>query len=249
MLWSGPDIANLRQGRMTSSIAARLLNMMRGSIEEPIADIANALISEWLLRWAGHEALIALGAAATLYAILLAAPLLPSEEWAVLPACLVILAFAVHVVWSLRPAMQVVPLWWRLRVGPRQLVRLILFRAIARLLHDAERRMAAGAEGQGRLGRNAFGLAQWLVATPTDRIAWQLAEAVEPRILRHAANAALLALAPILLMFWVFRAVIVYGGLLDRAAHLGPFKAVLYPIATIIDLVAGTSLRALLTGG
>lgn len=234
---------------MTSSIAARLLNMMRGSIEEPIADVANALISERLLRWAGHEALIALGAAAILYAILLAAPLLPTEEWAVMPACLVILGFVVHVAWSLKPVAGAVPLWWRLRVGPRQAVRLILFRVIARLLRDAEHRLAAGAQGQGLLGRNAFGLAQWLVATPTDRIAWQLAEAVEPRILRHAANAALLALAPILLMFWVFRAVIVYGGLLDRAAHLGPIAAVFYPIAALIDLVAGTSLRALLKGG
>lgn len=223
--------------------------MMRGSIEEPIADIANALISERLLRWAGHEALIALGAAALLYAILLAGPLLPSEEWAVLPACLVILAFVAHVGWSLGPAVRALPLWWRLRVGPRQALRLVLFRILARLLHDAERRLAAGAEGQGALGRNAFGLAQWLVAVPTDRIAWQLAEAVEPRILRHAANAALLALAPILLMFWVFRAVILYGGLLDRAAHLGPVTAIFYPIATLVDLVAGTGLRAWLTGG
>ncbi|BBK33131.1 hypothetical protein EDC65_4245 [Stella humosa] len=234
---------------MTTSIAARLLTMLRGSLEEPIADIANALVSERLLRWAGHEALIAMSAAAAIYAILLAVPYLPSEEWGVLPACTIILAFFVHIGWSLWPVATTLPLWWRLRVGPRQAVRLVLFRTIARLLHEMEGGIQSWADTRGFVTRNALAVAQWTSATPSDRIAWQLADALEPRILRHAVRAAILALGPIVLMFWVFRWVVVYGGLLDRAAHLGPIDAAVYPIAAVIDLIAGTDLRAMLKGG
>ena len=234
---------------MTTSLAARVLTMLQDSLEEPIAGIANALVSERLLRWAGHEALYALAAALALYAVLLAVPLLPSEEWGVVPACAIILAFFVHVAWSLGPVVRSLPLLWRLRVGPRQAVRLILFRTISRMLHEIEGGITGWAETRGPVARNVLALAQWGAATPTDRIAWQLAERLEPRIVRHAAGAALLALAPILLMFWTFRWVVVYGGLLDRTAHLGPFEAALYPFATLVDLIVGTDLRALLKGG
>ena len=234
---------------MTSSLAASILTLLRGSLEEPIADIANALVSEQLLRWAGHEALIAMGAAAALYGVLLILPLLPSEEWGVLAACSIILGFFLHLVWSVWPALATLPLWWRLRVGPRQAVRLLLFRITSRTLHELEGGLDAWAATRGTVARNALALAQWTAATPTDRIAWQLAEALEPRILRHAVRAAVLALGPITLMFWVFRWAVVYGGLLDQTAHLGALDAAVYPFAALIDLVAGTDLRGMLKGG
>lgn len=234
---------------MTTSLAARILTLLQDSVEEPIADIANALVSERLLRWAGHEAMVAMAAAAALYGVLLAVPLLPSEEWGVVPACAVILAFFAHLAWSLWPAARALPLLVRLRVGPRQAVRLLLFRTISRMLREIEDGLTDWADRKGSLTRGAVALAQWGAATPTDRIAWQLAERLEPRIVRHAVRAALLALAPTALMFWTFRWVIVYGQLLDRTAHLGPFEAALYPLATAADLIAGTGLRAWLKGG
>ena len=234
---------------MTTSLAARILTLLQDSLEEPIADIANALVSERMLRWAGHEAMVAMAAAAGLYGVLLAVPLLPSEEWGVVPACAIILAFFAHLFWSAWPAVRAVPLLVRLRVGPRQAVRLLLFRTISRMLHEIEGELTGWADRKGTLARNAVALLQWGAATPTDRIAWQLAERLEPRIVRHALRAGLLALAPTGLMFWMFRWVVVYGELLDRTAHLGPLEAALYPIATAIDLLAGTGLRAWLKGG
>ncbi|WP_374443226.1 hypothetical protein [Stella sp.] len=234
---------------MTTSLAARILAKLQDSVEDPIADVANALVSDRLLRWAGHEALVALAAAVGLWGVLLAVPFLPSEEWGVVPACAIILAFFAHVLWSLWPAAAALPLVWRLRAGPRRLVRLLLFRSFSRMLHEIEAAMTAWAERQGTAARGGMALAQWWAATPTDRVAWQLAERLEPRIVRHAVRAGLLALAPILLMFWSFRWVVVYGGLLDRTAHLGPFEAAIYPLAAVIDLVAGTGIRDWLKGG
>jgi hypothetical protein len=63
---------------------------------------------------------------------------------------------------------------------------------------------------------------------------------------RHVFRAVALTLAPLLLVFAVFRITVTYGLLLDDAAHLDIWDALLYPFAAIADLMLGTNMRAAL---
>jgi len=235
---------------MPFSLIPALINAARGKVEAPLADIGGAFVAQAMLQQAGHEAVVALGTTVALFLVLLMAPMLPSNEWATILAGIVMLQFFFHLAkeaWQLAGWAR---LWWRLRIGPRRLLRLILFRIIMRSQEKLEQGLQSLIQSGGLPLRMAHGIAAGLYATEQqDQIAWRLAESTEVSILRQALRSLALALLPILSVFWVFRLVIVYGGLLGHAAHLGPFEAAVYPLAALIDLLFGTSLRTILQAG
>jgi hypothetical protein len=235
---------------MAHSLLATLINAASGKVEEPLADIGAAFVAQAMLQQAGHEAVVALGTTAALFLVLLIAPVLPSEEWATVLAGIVMLLYFFHLA---KEAWQLVGwarLWWRLRIGPRRLLRLILFRIIMRGQEELEQGIQSLIQSGGFPLRMAHRIVAGIYATEQpDQVAWRLAESTEASVLRQALSSLALALLPILSVFWVFRLVVVYGGLLGRTAHLGLFEAAVYPLAALIDLLFGTSLRTMLQAG
>jgi hypothetical protein len=235
---------------MPFSLISTLIDAARSRVEAPLADVGGAFVAQAMLQQTGREAVIALGTTLALFLILLMAPVLPSNEWAIILAGIVMMLFLGHLAKDLWVLVGWVTLWWRLRIGPRRLLRVILFRIIMRGQEELEQGVQLLIQSGSLPLRMAHSVAAGLYATEQpDQVAWRLAESTEASILRHALRTLALALLPILSVFWAFRWVVVYGGLLGRTAHMGPLEAAVYPLAALIDLLFGTSLRTLLQSG
>jgi hypothetical protein len=232
---------------MAFSLVATVVNAARSKVERPLGHVGFAFVAQEMLRRAGHEALVALCASAGLFLVQLVTPVLPSREWATILAGTVMLLFFSYLTVQAWPLVGWMQLWWRLRIGPRRLLRLVLFRVIAHGLRVFEEELQIWMRAQNLPTRTALSLVEGAYAREQhDQVAWRLAESLQGSMLLNSVLSLALALVPILSVFWVFRLVVVYGGLLGSTAHLSVFHAAIYPIAALIDVLFGTSLRAFL---
>ena len=235
---------------MAFSLIATVIDAARSKVEGPLGHVGKAFVAQEMLRRAGHEALVALCATTALFLVLLMRPVLPSREWTTIVAGTVMLLFFCYLAVHAWPLVGWARLWWRLRIGPRRLLRLIMFRVIVHGLKTFEQELQIWGRSRNLPVRTALDLVGGVYAKEQlEQVAWRLAESMEASMLGQALLSLALAVVPILSVFWVFRLVVVYGGLLDRTAHLGVFQAAIYPIAALIDLLLGTSIRTMLQGG
>jgi len=234
---------------MAEGWIAGLLGGRETRVAEPLAFVGETLLRREAVGWAGTEAIVVVLVSIALGLIGWLGQGLADPEPAVIAASLVLLAYAAHIAWQLPPLLKLGWLAWRLRLPPRRLGLFVLHRAVLAGMRRLERIVGDEIAGAAWYVRGAAAIGTWWTATPHDKVAWRIAEATAPLLWRHALRVAALALAPLLLVVAMFRMSVTYGLLLDRAAHLDVWDALLYPFAAIIDLLFGTAFRAILKGG
>ena len=227
---------------------AGLLGGRESRIAEPLAFVGETLLRREAVEWAGTEAIVVVIVSVALALIGWFGQFLVDPEPAVIAASLVLIAYVAHITLKLPPILKLVWLAWRLKLPPRRLWIFVLHRAVLAGMHRVERLVADEITGAPWYIRGAAAVGTWWTAVPHDKVAWRIAEATAPLLWRHALRVAALALAPLLLVVAMFRMSVTYGLLLDRAAHLDVWDALLYPFAAIVDLLAGTDLRSALKG-
>lgn len=236
---------------MAQGWIAGILRGRETLVAEPLSFVGDTLLRREAMDWAGREAVVVVGVSLVLALIGWLGVGLADPEPAVVAASLVLLAYAVHLLRKLPVVLRLALLAWRLRLPPRRLALLVVYRAVLAGMRRAERALEDGLAGAAWYLRGAAELGKWWTRAPRDKdkVAWRIAEATMPLLLRHALRSIALAVAPLLLVVATFRISVTYGLLLDQAAHLGVLEALAYPVAALIDVLAGTSLRAWLKGG
>lgn len=234
---------------MAQGWMAGILGGRETLVAEPLSFVGDTLLRREAMDWAGREAVVVVGVSLTLALIGWLGGWLADPEPAVIAASLVLLAYAVHLLRKLPVILRLARLAWRLRLPPRRLALLVVHRAVLAGMRRAERAVEDGLADAAWYVRGAAELGKWWARAPHDKVAWRIAEATMPLLLRHALRTTALAIVPLLLVVATFRIAVTYGLLLDQAAHLGVLEALIYPFAALIDALAGTSLRALLKGG
>jgi hypothetical protein len=218
-------------------------------LAEPLAFVGETLLRREAVEWAGTEAIVVVIVSIALALIGWLGQFLWDPEPAVIAASLVLLAYFAHITWKLPPILKLAWLAWRLKLPPRRLWLFVLHRIVLAGMRRVERLVADEIAGAAWYVRGAATVGAWWTAVPHDKVAWHIAEATAPLLWRHALRVAALALAPLLLVVVMFRVSVTYGLLLDRAAHLDVWDALLYPFAAVVDLLFGTALRTMLKGG
>lgn len=160
-------------------------------------------------------------------------------------ACVVVLVYWLHFLTML----PMVVLWGglalRVRLPPRQLLRVVLYRIVMRVLAEADAFVRRN-EATPWYVRSGYKLASVVRSMPHEDAAWAVACAAERQAWLMLLKAFVLGVMPILGVAFVFRSVFTFGRLLDETAHLTVWDAPLYPIAAIADALFGTEFRALL---
>jgi hypothetical protein len=226
-----------------------ILGGREAMVAEPLSFVGDTLLRREAMDWAGREAVVVVGASLALALIGWLGGRLADPEPAVIAASLVLLAYVVHLLRKLPWISRLAWLAWRLGLPPRRLALLVVHRAVLAGMRRAECAVEDGLADAAWYVRGAAGLGKWWARAPQDKVAWRIAEATMPLLLRHALRTLALVLAPLLLVIATFRITVTYGLLLDSAAHLGVFEALVYPVAALVDALAGTSLRVLLNAG
>lgn len=234
---------------MAQGWIAGILGGRETLVAEPLSFVGDTLLRREAMDWAGREAVVVVGASLALALIGWLGGKLPDPEPAVIAASLVLLAYVVHLLRKLPLVLRLARLAWRLRLPPRRLALLVVHRAVLAGMRRAERAVEDGLADASWYLRGAAELGKWWARAPHDKVAWRIAEATMPLLLRHALRTAALGIVPLLLVVATFRMSVTYGLLLDQAAHLGVVEALLYPFAALIDVLSGTGLRAMLKGG
>jgi len=237
---------NLGEPSPMKSILGFAIRSFRDELSGTAVVAGEYFISHWMLKYASHQALLALAVAGALYAVAFAAPVLPSAEWTAFAASAVLLGYALYFLKAAPDVLRWIVLAVRLRLPPRQLLRLAVYRGVMDLLAEGLRRIDSVAESRAYV-RWGYKVVSMIGQVPHEEAAWTIADSVERRFWPVLGKAALFGLAPILGVVVVFRSVITHGNLLDQTAHLTALEAVAYPVAALIDLMSGSELRTLLT--
>lgn len=234
---------------MAQGWIAGILRGRETQVAEPLSFVGDTLLRREAMDWAGREAVVVVGVSLALALIGWLGGRLADPEPAVIAAALVLLAYVLHLLRQVPVVLRLMWFAWRLRLSPRRLVLLVVYRAVLAGMQRTERAVEDGLADAAWYVRGAAGLGKWWTRAPHDKVAWRIAEATMPLLLRHALRTAALGIVPLLLVVATFRISVTYGLLLDQAAHLGVLEALVYPFAALIDALAGTSLRATLKGG
>jgi hypothetical protein len=233
---------------MAQGWIAGLLSGHENRLARPLAYVGETLLRSEAIAWAGTEAIIVVFVSVALGLIAWAGQGLGDPEPAVIAASLVLLGYFAHVLGKLPSLVKLGWLAWRLRLPPRRLLLFMLHRAVLFSMRYVESGVADQLRAAPWYVRGGSQIAMRLKSGSHEEVAWRIAEATAPLMWRYALRVAALALAPLLLVVAMFRMSVTYGLLLDRAAHLDVWDALLYPFAAIIDLFAGTELRTGLKG-
>jgi hypothetical protein len=177
----------------------------------------------------------------------LAAALIGDEETLRVAVTTIVLAAGIYGTWALVMGIveisPVLAVWAATRVSPHKLARLFLYQ----LILDALRNAFSNAEGRpstaGHIARYALkfsgGPSSW------ESYSYGLAERIAPRMVAHAALRVALVILPVLAA-WAYYRFKIFPDLIKAQTGLGILEAFLYPFAALCDLIAGTSLRAML---
>ena len=162
----------------------------------------------------------------------------------------ILLAAGLYGTWSLVTSiisvLPILSVWLATRVGPRSLARLLLYELIRRRLREALTTSEGSSSLTGRLAGYALKFSGH--APNWDTLALRLADRIAPRLVRHAVTQTVLVLAPVAAA-WAYYRYQVVPDIIHTQTGLGFWSAFAYPLAALIDLVAGTEIRAGLIAG
>jgi hypothetical protein len=161
----------------------------------------------------------------------------------------IVLAAGVYGVWTLATGIiDVLPIaavWISTRLTPRGLARLFLYQLILSRLQEAFTNAEGRSSTAGQIARYALKFSgrpsSW------EGLAFRLADQIAPRMVRHAALRVVMVLVPVALA-WAYYRFQIFPDIIRSQTGLGIWSAFAYPGAALIDLIAGTSLRAGLIG-
>lgn len=156
----------------------------------------------------------------------------------------VVLAAGLYGLWAIadgaREALPVVAVWVATGLSPYNLARLVLYRQILVRFREtfstAEGRPTTTSYLARTVLRFADSPATW------DALAFRLADRIAPRLVSHALLRVVLVLAPVIAA-WAYYRFFIFPDLIQQRTGLGPWRAFLYPLAALVDALAGTELR------
>jgi len=161
----------------------------------------------------------------------------------------IVLALYAYGAWlvlsGLRQWRPIAAVWLTTRQGPVGLARFYLYGRILTQLRETFTAPDGRSTGIGQVMLQALRMID--APRSWDGVAYRLADRLAPRLARHAGARVLSIFAPVA-GAWAYYRFIVFPDLVRAGSGLGPWDALLYPIAALIDAVAGTALREALTG-
>lgn len=182
-------------------------------------------------------------------AVELAAVLIGDAETLRIAVTTIVLAAGIYGVWALATGiidvLPILAVWLSTRVSPHKLARLFLYRLILTRFKEAFTNAEGRSSTAGQIARYALKFSGR--ASSWEGLAFRLADQISPRLVRHAALQIVIVLIPVLAAWGYYRFQI-FPDIIRSQTGLGLWGAFLYPGAALIDLVAGTSLRAGLIG-
>jgi hypothetical protein len=188
---------------------------------------------------------------AVLFAVIeLAAALIGDPESLRLAVTSIALLTGLYGLWALASGLveilPVLAVWAATRLSAHNLARLLLYQLILARLREAFTNAEGKPSTAGRIARYALQFSgrpsSW------EGLAFRLADQIAPRMVRHAIKQTLLVLAPTAAA-WAYYRLQIFPDIIHSQTGLGLWGAFLYPLAALIDLIAGTGLRtSLLTG-
>ncbi len=139
---------------------------------------------------------------------------------------------------------EIAAVWLTTRQGPVGLARFYLYGRI----HQQLRATFTGPDGRNTAIGTLLLQALRLIDAPRawDGVAYRLADRLAPRLAQHAAARVLSIFAPVAFA-WLYYRFIVFPEIIRAGSGLGPWNALVYPFAALIDALAGTNLRESLT--
>lgn len=161
----------------------------------------------------------------------------------------IVLAAGLYGVWALAAGIiEVLPIaavWLSTRLTPHKLARLFLYQLILSRLQEAFTNAEGRSSTAGQIARYALKFSgrpsSW------EGLAFRLADQIAPRMVRHAALQIVMVLIPVAVA-WAYYRFQIFPDIIRSQTGLGIWGAFLYPGAALIDMIAGTSLRAGLMG-
>jgi len=144
--------------------------------------------------------------------------------------------------WAWRP---IAAVWLTTRQGPVGLARFYLYGRILNQLRET----FTGPDGRNTSIGALLLQALRLIDAPRawDGVAYRLADRLAPRLAQHAAARVLSVFAPVAFA-WLYYRFVVFPEIVRAGSGIGPWSALVYPFAALIDALAGTALRESLTG-
>lgn len=233
---------------MARSLIATVLTDRAEDLADPALQFAELVIRDKVLRYAVHEAVVVMLLSLGLMAVVAAVPALFTPDTGVLIACILVLGYFLHLMHGMWQSGVVLWPAVRLGLGPRRLVRAILFSIVLRQLRAMEAKIHDAIENAPFYYRwPVQRVANWQ-AEPIAPLAFRVSLAMEPRLWRHALRAVALTLAPLFLLVFAFRYTVTWGQLLPASARLSVLDTLIYPLAWLADLVLGTGWHQALRG-
>ncbi len=140
---------------------------------------------------------------------------------------------------------EIAAVWLTTRQGPVGLARFYLYGRIHRQLRET----FTGPDGRNTAIGALLLQALRLIDAPRawDGVAYRLADRLAPRLAQHAFARVLSVFAPVAFA-WLYYRFIVFPEIIETGSGIGPWSALVYPFAALIDALAGTDLREGLTG-
>ncbi len=162
----------------------------------------------------------------------------------------IVLAAGLYGGWALASGfidiLPVLAVWAATRIGPRKLARLLLYELILTRLREA----FTSEEGKPSLAGRVTRYALKFSGRPSswEGLAFQLADQIAPEMVCHGVTQTIMVLIPAAAAWAYYRFQIV-PDIIRGETGLGFWSAFAYPVAALIDLVAGTDLRGALLAG
>ncbi len=177
-----------------------------------------------LARWAGGA--IAAGETRLLVTTTLVLAIYAYGAWLVIAG-----------LWAWR---EIAAVWLTTRQGPVGLARFYLYGRIHRQLRET----FTGPDGRNTAIGGLLLQALRLIDAPRawDGVAYRLADRLAPRLAQHAFARVLSIFAPVAFA-WLYYRFIVFPEIIEAGSGIGPWSALVYPFAALIDALAGTSFR------
>jgi hypothetical protein len=233
------------------------IEQLRGGLKEVLAageDVAERLALaevDAVIQTRVQGILIPSLVVAVLFAFVeLAAAVIGDRETLRLAVTSIVLAAGIYGLWAIASGiidiLSVLAVWAATRISAHNLARLFLYQLILARLREAFTNAEGKPSTAGRIARYALKFSgrpsSW------EGLAFRLADQIAPRMVRHGIKQTLMVLAPTAAA-WAYYRFQIFPDIIRAQTGLGLWSAFAYPVAALIDAVAGTDLRAgLITG-
>ncbi len=234
---------------MAPSKIEAIIHAPENDVAKNIAFLGDLFVRRAVLNWASKEAAIVVAGSAALIIVGWLGARMIDPEPSIVVVCTILLLYILHVAIYLLSFVRAAWIAWQLRLPVRRLGLFFLYRSIFDGLEHVARAIKNGIEKQNWYIQGAFKLFLGNTSVPKDQLVWAIVKATEPYMWRYAIQTAAICVIPLLIVITTFRMVVTHGILLNAAAHLSVWEAILYPFAALTDFTFGTSLRAMLKHG